>query len=115
MFGMQGADFRDIFIAAIGAVPLVLAAIMGKNAITGKKSEKETTVEIAGAIIDNRKADAIIEGMERLGRRVEDHGRDLRDNTDACQDMRQDLKNMEKSATELRQEFYLQSRMNGVK
>lgn len=116
MFGLESPDAAKVLIAAIGAFPLLVATLWGRDRIKkAKPANDEQIVEIKGAIIDNTRADRIVDRMDQLAEIGEKVYKSLDRNSDECAKMTRKLDQMEDSANKLAHEMDIASRFAALK
>lgn len=110
---LESNDLGLVLVALIGLIGSWFGGARLKEATlpTPKPVAPEKTFEIAGAIISDKKANEIIEAINRLEVAMRDHGVKLMDNTRACEKMDRTLHDMDEAVGKLANEIYLQSRM----
>lgn len=89
MFGLDSDQFGFVIYAFGLALVGWLGGSKGKEFLKGSeaKQPKENVVEVAGAIVSDKKVNELIESVHVLVVAVRDHGSKLAYNTAACDSM----------------------------
>lgn len=110
MLGLQSPDLAEVLIAIIAAMGTWMAAAGGAKAIKDRTAPAPVApsgagvVEIAGAVINDKKANEIIAALER-------HGEQLDANTRACNSMGHRLDPLAEVVRDLAKEYEIASRL----
>lgn len=108
MLGLQSPDLANVLVALIAGMGTWMATRAGAVAVKNRTSQPVPAdaglVEVAGALINDKKANEIIAAFQW-------HGEKLAENTHACNNMAHKLDPLAEVVRELAKEYEIASRM----
>ena len=112
MFGLDSDQFGFVIYAFGLALVGWLGGSKGKEFLKGgsHKEPKDNVVEVAGAIVSDKKVNELIEAVHVLVVAVKEHGRQLGANTTACDSMGRRIDIASDSMQELSKELEIEAR-----
>ena len=112
MLGLESQDLGLVLVALIGLIGTMFAGKRGKDFLSPKPNVTGQTVEIAGAIISDKKADEIIAATDALRDEVRAHRLALDRNTTACNAMSSKIDAISVAVRDLAKEYEIASRLS---
>lgn len=106
MLGLQSPDLSQVLVAMIAAIGTWITVRSGAQAVKDKAAPPVpgAVMELAGAVISDKKANEIIAALDR-------HGAQLDQNTRACDSMGHRLEPLGEVIRDLAKEYEIASRL----
>lgn len=101
MLGLTAENIGTI----LTGLGFAMIGLLGGRSLKGAGKPSQPAMEIAGAIISDKKAVEIIEAAGRLEKAIVDHRTALDRNTKACEDMGEVIEDVNKGITDLATEY----------
>lgn len=112
MFGLDSEQMGFVLYAVALAFIGIIGGSKGKEFIKGSPaaSQKDNVVEVAGAIVSDKKVNELIDAVNVLVGAVRDHGAKLASNTAACDGMGRRIDIAADAMHELSKELEIEAR-----